>query len=141
MKYLKPGGNWTDVPASVIRKNGLPCLRQCSACKHVFRRNINYEPNCPSCGKKRNRRSTHYIRLLWDGPSRVLVTEPTSSSTFQAHPDGKRLLSVYEHMALQGLRDDYGLVGSVRSKLKQLGNGVPVPAAKWIGRVILRALS
>lgn len=140
MKHLKPGGNWTGVPASVIRRNGLPCLRRCPSCKHDFRRNINREPRCPKCGRRRNRRSTHYVRLLWDGPSRVLVTEPTSSSTFQAHPDGERLLSVPEYKALQGVPDGYRLAGSVRSRFKQLGNGVPVPAARWIGRIILDAL-
>lgn len=140
MRHLKPGGNWTGVPASVIRKNGLPCLRLCQSCKHEFRRNIRSEPHCPQCGNKRNLRSTHYRRLVWDGPSRVLVTEPTSSSTFQAHPDGDRLLSVFEHMVLQGLPDRYRLAGSVRSKLKQLGNGVPVPAARWIGKIILKAM-
>ena len=62
------------------------------------------------------------------------------TTTFLAHPDGERLLSVREYMALQGLPGGYKLAGSVRSKFRQLGNGVPVPEAKWIGGVILSAL-
>jgi len=140
MKHLGPGCNWTDVPVRVIRRFGLPCIRMCAACRHEFARNINREPNCPECGARRNRRSTLFRRLSWDDRAHVLVTEPTSNLTFQAHPDGRRLLSVQEYMALQGLRSTYRLCGSNRSKLKQLGNGVPAPAARWIGKVISSVL-
>jgi len=141
MRHLRPGGNWSDVPASVIRRHGLPCLRECPSCGHEFRVGIRRSPDCPRCGRRRDRRSTHYRRASWDGRAGALVTETTSSSTFLAHPDGERLLSVREYMALQGLPGSYRLAGSVRSKFKQLGNGVPVPAAKWIGGVILSALA
>ena len=139
MPHVGEGGNWTDAPDSVLKATSLvPSLFHCSGCGYNYP--TKNQRRCPDCGMARNLRSSYYRRLSWGGHARCLVTEPTCTSTFQAHPDEDRMLSVQEYKKLQGLPLSYALAGSVRSQYKQLGNGVPVPAAKWIGRIVMEIL-
>lgn len=139
MPHVGEGCNWTDAPDSVLKNTRLvPSLFHCPGCGYNYP--TKSQRRCPDCGQPRNLRSSYYRRLSWDGYARCLVTEPTSTSTFQAHPDESRMLSVQEYKKLQGLPLSYELAGSVRQQYKQLGNGVPVPAAKWIGGIVLEIL-
>lgn len=54
-------------------------------------------------------------------------------------PDGRDIiiqLSLRERLRLQGLAEDFELVGSLTSARKQVGNSVPPPMVEWIFRCL-----
>jgi len=71
--------------------------------------------------------------LRWDAPS---VTVAYGHREVHVHPTGKRRLSVFEGMRLQGFPDSYVLEGSLSSQIDQVSEAVPPPlaeaVAKWI---------
>ena len=75
--------------------------------------------------------------LRWDAPS---ITVAYGHREVHVHPGGKRRLSVFEGMRLQGFPETYELEGSLSSQIDQVSEAVPPPlaeaVAKWIkGRV------
>ena len=71
--------------------------------------------------------------LRWDAPS---VTVAYGHREVHVHPEGRRRLSVFEAMRLQGFPDSYVLEGSLSSQIDQISEAVPPPlaraVAKWI---------
>lgn len=71
--------------------------------------------------------------LRWDAPS---VTVAYGHREVHVHPGGKRRLSVFEGMRLQGFPESYELEGSLSSQIDQVSEAVPPPlaeaVAKWI---------
>lgn len=71
--------------------------------------------------------------LRWDAPS---ITVAYGHREVHVHPGGKRRLSVYEGMRLQGFPESYELEGSLSSQIDQVSEAVPPPlaeaVAKWI---------
>lgn len=67
-----------------------------------------------------------FRRLAWDKPS---PTVAYGHREVAVHPDGKRRLSVYEAMQLQGFPKDYVLYGSFSAQVQQVSNAVPPPLA------------
>jgi DNA (cytosine-5)-methyltransferase 1 len=51
----------------------------------------------------------------------------------KSHKLGVRPYTVREYARLMGIPDDYKLSGPKTSQYRQIGNGVPVPLARWIG--------
>lgn len=75
--------------------------------------------------------------LAWNKPS------PTASyghREVHVHPEGKRRLSVFEAMRIQGFPDDYVLEGTLSSQIDQVSEAVPPPLAEAIARSIRVAL-
>jgi DNA (cytosine-5)-methyltransferase 1 len=67
--------------------------------------------------------SSRSFRVLsWDKPS---WTVAYGNREVHVHPSGKRRLSVYEAMLLQGFPKKYLLTGSLSSQIKQVSDAVP----------------
>ncbi|QBJ97889.1 DNA cytosine methyltransferase [Rhodococcus sp. ABRD24] len=81
-------------------------------------------------------------RMHWDRPSVTIRTEFFKPEKGRyLHPSEDRAITHYEATRLQGFPEDYQWVGSKTSIAKQIGNAVPIPLGRAIGRTISRALS
>ena len=67
--------------------------------------------------------------LEWERPS---YTVAYGNREVHVHPSGKRRLSVYEAMLLQGYPSDYVLKGTLSDQFQQVSQAVPPPMAKAI---------
>jgi DNA (cytosine-5)-methyltransferase 1 len=67
--------------------------------------------------------------LEWDAPS---IAVAYGHREVNVHPSGRRRLSVYEAMLLQGFPTDYVLKGSMSSQIDQVSEAVPPPLAHAI---------
>tara|TARA_R110002124_G_scaffold284219_1_gene461114 strand:+ start:211 stop:1212 length:1002 start_codon:yes stop_codon:yes gene_type:complete len=67
--------------------------------------------------------------LYWEKPS---ITVAYGHREVHVHPDGKRRLSVYEAMLLQGFPPEYELIGNLSSQIDQVSEAVPPPLAKAV---------
>ena len=56
------------------------------------------------------------------------------------HPNQDRIVSVRECARSQGFPDTFRLYGNVHNKHRQVGNAVPVPLARALGRELVRAV-
>lgn len=56
----------------------------------------------------------------------------------KSHKLGVRPYTVREYARLMGVPDDYKFAGPERQQYKQIGNGVPVPMARWIGDLAMK---
>ena len=75
--------------------------------------------------------------LAWDEPS---ITVSYGHREVHVHPSGKRRLSVFEAMRLQGFPDDYVLDGTLSAQIDQVSEAVPPPLAEAIATSIKSAL-
>jgi DNA (cytosine-5)-methyltransferase 1 len=57
------------------------------------------------------------------------------------HPNGRRRLSVYEAMILQGFPQEYELRGTLSAQIRQVSDAVPPPLAGALAESILKALN
>jgi DNA (cytosine-5)-methyltransferase 1 len=115
LKRVPAGGNWRDLPPRLQRE----------ALGRAY----------DSWGG----RSGFYRRLHWDRPAPALTTRPDSKATMFIHPDELRTLSVREYARLQGFDPRWTFAGGPAQQFVQIGNAVPVPIGKALGRS-LRAL-
>lgn len=76
-----------------------------------------------------------FKRLVWREPS---PTVAYGNREIHIHPDGKRRLSVYEAMLLQGFPKDYRLLGHLSAQVTQVCNAVPPPVAKALAGILRR---
>ena len=76
-------------------------------------------------------------RLAWDKPSPTLVTHPAMPATDLAHPEEMRPLSIQEYKRIQGFPDSWELQGPLIQRYKQVGNAVPIPLGRAVGKQIL----
>ncbi|MFW9967726.1 MAG: DNA (cytosine-5-)-methyltransferase [Candidatus Thorarchaeota archaeon] len=116
IRSVRPGGNWKDIPSSIIQKSAR--LRQIQA----------------SGG-----RTTYYGRLSKNLPSYTINTyfNRPGNGTF-IHPVQDRLISIREAARLQSFPDSYRFLGSTTSMYKQIGNAVPPLLALAIGEQVKR---
>jgi len=75
--------------------------------------------------------------LEWDRPS---IAVAYGHREVHVHPSGRRRLSVYEAMLLQGFPSDYKLTGNLSSQIDQVSEAVPPPLAKAVALAIKAAL-
>ena len=78
-----------------------------------------------------------YRRLSFDRPSPTLVTHPAMPATDLCHPKENRPLSIEEYKRIQGFPDDWVFCGSILDVYRQIGNAVPIPLGRAVGRVIM----
>ena len=71
--------------------------------------------------------------LEWDAPS---IAVAYGHREVNIHPSGKRRLSVYEAMLLQGFPPEYKLTGNLSSQIDQVSEAVPPPLAKAVAEAI-----
>ena len=75
--------------------------------------------------------------LAWDAPS---ITVSYGHREVHVHPEGKRRLSVFEAMRLQGFPDEYVLDGTLSAQIDQVSEAVPPPLAEAVAVSIRAAL-
>ncbi len=75
-----------------------------------------------------------FIQLDWTKPSRTVAY---GNREIHVHPNGKRRLSIYEAMQLQGFPFKYVLEGNMSQQVKQVSNAVPPPVAEKIAQSIM----
>ncbi len=72
--------------------------------------------------------------LDWERPS---FTVSYGNREVHVHPGGKRRLSVYEALLLQGFPNDFVLEGNLSQQITQVSEAVPPPLAKAIAESII----
>ena len=107
MKYIKPGGNWTDIPEDMLPK-----------------------------GMQRARKSDHtkrYGRLEPDGLASTILTKCDPHWGAFIHYDQDRSLTVREAARIQSFPDHYVFCGNTAEQFAQVGNAVPPLLAQAVG--------
>lgn len=78
-----------------------------------------------------------FRRLAWDEPS---PTVAYGHREIHVHPDGRRRLSIYEAMLLQGFPAEFVLEGTLSAQVEQVSNAVPPPLARAFADATREAL-
>lgn len=78
-----------------------------------------------------------FRRLDWNRPS---PTVAYGHREIHVHPEGKRRISIFEAMLLQGFPESFVLEGTLSQQVEQVSNAVPPPLAKSLARAVDRAL-
>lgn len=84
-----------------------------------------------------DRAGRSFRRLEWDKPS---PTVAYGHREIHVHPDGRRRLSIFEAMRLQGFPDWFVLEGTLSSQVEQVSNAVPPPLAQSLAAAIKTAM-
>jgi DNA (cytosine-5)-methyltransferase 1 len=79
-----------------------------------------------------------FRRLSWDRPS---PTVAYGHREIHVHPSGKRRLSIYEAMVLQGFPHSFVLEGPLSAQVDQVSNAVPPPLAQALAEATKSSLS
>lgn len=114
LRYIKPGGNWNDIPFDLLPK-----------------------------GMKEARRSDHtkrYGRVKPDGLASTILTkcDPHWGSYF--HYEQDRSFTVREAARIQSFPDSYVFLGNQAEQFTQVGNAVPPLLAEAVGISIASCL-
>lgn len=115
IRYIKPGGNWTDIPEELLPK-----------------------------GMRKARRSDHtkrYGRLKKGELGSTILTKCDPHWGCFLHYEQDRALTVREAARIQSFPDSYVFTGSKAEQYAQVGNAVPPLLAKAIGESIMGLLS
>lgn len=78
-----------------------------------------------------------FRKLSWDKASPTIAF---GNREIHLHPDGKRRLSIYEAMLLQGFPNDFVLEGNLSQQVTQISNAVPPPLARSVAAAVREAL-
>lgn len=114
LKYIKPGGNWTDIPFELLPK-----------------------------GMQKARKSDHtmrYGRVRPDGLASTILTKCDPHWGAYFHYSQDRSFTVREAARLQSFPDHYVFCGNTAEQYAQVGNAVPPLLAKAIGVSIINLL-
>lgn len=120
LKYLSmvpAGGNWRSLPPEIQKE---------------------------SMGKSwylKGGRSAHWRRLSFSFPSPTVVTMPNHAGTSMCHPVETRAITVGEAAAIQEFPRDWRFSGNTASKMRQVGNAVPVRLGSIAGEVVKTLLA
>lgn len=114
LKFIKPGGNWTDIPFDLLPK-----------------------------GMQKARRSDHtmrYGRVRPDGLASTILTKCDPHWGAYFHYDQDRSFTVREAARIQSFPDHFVFYGSMAEQYEQVGNAVPPLLAKAVGISIISCL-
>jgi len=79
-------------------------------------------------------------RLTWEKPSVTIRTEFFKPEKGRyIHPEADRVITHYEAALIQGFPKGYRWVGTREEIARQIGNAVPIPLGKAIGRLLIDA--
>ncbi|RML85497.1 DNA cytosine methyltransferase [Pseudomonas savastanoi] len=81
--------------------------------------------------------SRSFRRLSWDKPS---PTVAYGNREIHIHPNGRRRLSIFEAMLLQGFPETFVLEGNFSQQVEQVSNAVPPPMGSSIARAVITAM-
>lgn len=79
-----------------------------------------------------------FKRLIWEKPSPTIAF---GNREIHVHPDGRRRLSIYEAMLLQGFPEDFVLLGNLSEQVEQVSNAVPPPLGRSLAAAVKKAIS
>lgn len=80
-----------------------------------------------------------YSRMNWDALAPTITTKCISFSNGRfGHPEFDRALTVHEAAILQGFPRSFRFHGNLWAKARQVGNAVPPPIGKAIGKAIIK---
>ncbi len=114
LKYIKPGGNWTDIPMDLLPK-----------------------------GMKNARRSDHtkrYGRVTPDGLASTILTKCDPHWGAYFHYGQDRSFTVREAARIQSFPDRYIFTGTSAQQFAQVGNAVPPLLAEAVGLTLKKIL-
>ena len=89
-------------------------------------------------GVKPGIKGRSFKMLEWDGPS---IAVAYGHREVNVHPSGKRRLSVFEAMLLQGFPKAYELKGTLSSQIDQVSEAVPPTLAKAVATSVAKAIN
>lgn len=78
-----------------------------------------------------------FKRLKWDAPSPTIAF---GHREIHVHPNGRRRLSIYEALLLQGFPETFVLQGNLSEQVEQVSNAVPPPLARSVANAVRLAL-
>jgi len=110
LRYIKPGGNWTDIPDELLPK-----------------------------GMQRARKSDHtkrYGRVTPDGLASTILTKCDPHWGAYFHYEQDRSFTVREAARIQSFPDSFIFTGSQVQQFAQVGNAVPPLLAEAVGLAI-----
>lgn len=111
--YIKPGGNWKDIPASLTASERLNNIR------------------------KTGGRTTLYGRLEYSKPGFTITTQfsrlPNSSNL---HPCKNRMITIREAGLIQSFPIDFKFSENKSVAITQIGNAVPPLLARFLANLI-----
>lgn len=120
LKYMKMipkgGGDWRDLPETVVKEAMGGAYRSSGGRVGFFR------------------------RVKINEPAPTLLTSPMQKSTNLGHPFEDRPLSIEEYKEIQGFPIGYKLGGNLQDQYIQIGNAVPIKLAKALGSSIYNIL-
>lgn len=76
--------------------------------------------------------------LSWDKPS---PTVAYGHREIHVHPSGRRRLSIFEAMRLQGFPESFVIEGTLSQQVEQVSNAVPPPLARALAEAAAEALA
>lgn len=79
-----------------------------------------------------------FRQLAWEEPSPTIAF---GHREIHIHPNGRRRISIYEAMLLQGFPKTFVLEGNLSAQVEQVSNAVPPPLARSIAAAVKRALA
>lgn len=79
-----------------------------------------------------------FKRLNWNAASPTIAF---GHREIHIHPDGRRRLSIYEALLLQGFPEEFVLEGNLSEQVEQVSNAVPPPLARSVALAVKRALN
>lgn len=88
--------------------------------------------------KKAQSGGRSFRKLAWEEPS---PTVAFGHREIHVHPNGRRRISIYEAMLLQGFPKTFVLEGNLSAQVEQVSNAVPPPLARSIAAAVKRALA
>ena len=105
ISYVPEGGNWKDIPPSLLPPRFLDC--------------------------RMTDHSTTYARLRWDHPAFTLTAlfGNVTAGAF-THPSQNRALTVREGARIHGFHDRFKFDGPLNSQYRPIGNAVPPRLAR-----------
>ena len=115
MKYIKPGGNWTDIPEELLPK-----------------------------GMKKARKADHtkrYGRVDPNGLASTILTKCDPHWGAYFHYDQDRSFTVREAARIQSFPDHFIFTGTMAQQFAQVGNAVPPLLAHAVGMSVKSVLS
>ena len=82
-----------------------------------------------------------YARMFWDRPAPTITTRCVSFSNGRfGHPEYDRAITVREAATLQGFPHDFVFEGGVWDAASQVGNAVPPPIARALGKQLVEKM-
>lgn len=114
LKYIKPGGNWTDIPEQLLPKG----MKNANKGDHTKR----------------------YGRVEADGLASTILTKCDPHWGAYFHYEQDRSFTVREAARIQSFPDHFIFYGTMAEQYAQVGNAVPPLLAKAVGLSIKRIM-